>query len=207
MIKYLRSQKGLSLIELLVVVAIIAIVVGIAVPSYYRLKPTIRINGAARQIVGDLMWAKMKAVSENNKYAIVFGTSTTSLASNAYNIYDDDNDDMDNPKDGDPDGSDEAELVKTVIISNNYEGVSFGYIPGTKKTTSAAVLTTPVTFIHHTDISWFKFEPTGRPNKSGGIYLILDEDLTNNRSDRMRAVTVSTAGRVKIWKYTGSGWE
>ncbi|MGR3319085.1 MAG: GspH/FimT family pseudopilin [Candidatus Anammoxibacter sp.] len=211
MIKYLHNQKGLSLIELLVVVAIIAVIIGITIPSYLRLKPTIRINGAARQIVSDLMWAKMKAVSENNDYVIVFGTPTSSLVSNAYNIYDDDNDNMSNLTNGDPEGRMENELVKTVIIPNDFKGVSFDYVPDTMKTTSTDLIDKTVSFQHLGGISWFKFEPTGRANKSGTIYLVLDEDMVNNKRERMRAITVlRNTGRVKIWSYTGSGttgWE
>lgn len=81
----MQNQKGFSLIELIVVMAILGIATGIAVPVYNNMKPQIRLNGAARQVMGDLMWARMQAVSQNNRYRIIF------LNEYQYQILDDDN--------------------------------------------------------------------------------------------------------------------
>lgn len=199
------NQKGFSLIEMVVVAAIIAVISAIAIPAYLNLKPTMRVNGAARQIMADLMWARMKAVSENNNYAISFGTAT-----NTYRIYDDNDNDF---KDV---GIETGELVKTVNIAGDYEGVGYGFVAGVTKPTGGTLNSgdDPVTFTSSEaagNVRWFNFEPSGRANKSGGIYIIPDEDElagTNGRLDRMRAITViNTTGRVRIWNYTGTEWK
>lgn len=192
------NQKGFSLLELIVVVAVVAVVTGIVIPVYFSMKPTIRVNGAARQIQGDFMWARMRAVSENNDYVIAFGEPNKILTNNTYYIYDDDDGDFNTA------GTETGELVKTIVIPNDYEAVGYGYISGIKETDNSTNLSgDAVTFNSGsaTKPIWFSFRPTGRPNILGSIYLILDEDLTNNRKDRMRAITISTAGRVKIWNY------
>ena len=127
MIKYIRNQKGVSIIEILVVVAIIAIVVGMILPSYFRLKPTIRINGAARQIMGDLMWAKMKAVSENNNYVVVFGEAGPDLTNNTYTIYDDNENDFDSAN------IDASESVKKAVIPNQNKMLDLALQPAPRK--------------------------------------------------------------------------
>jgi type IV fimbrial biogenesis protein FimT len=195
------NQKGFTLIEFIVVIAIIVVVAGILIPVYFTMKPTIRLNGAARQIQGDLMWAKMRAVSENNDYAIVFGSAGATgpdLSNNTYYIYDDNNGDF-----NDPAVPDANELVKTVVISDEYKDVIYGFVPGMKDTSGVTLNADdpPVTFLPASNISWFKVEPNGRANKSGSIYLILDEDKTNEIKDRSRAVTVIQTGRVRVYNY------
>jgi len=199
------NQKGFTIFELIVVVAIIVVVTGILIPVYFSMKPTIRVNGAARQIQGDFMWARMRAVSENNNYVITFGSAGPDLSNDTYYIYDDDDNDYSTV------GSETTELVKTVVIPDDYQDVGYGYVSGIKKTDNSTILSgDAVTFIPASGIIWFRFEPNGRSNKNGSIYLILDEDETNGRKDRSRAITViQQTGRVKTYDYndiTGN-WE
>ncbi len=201
----MHNQKGFSLIELIVVITIIAIAVGIIIPVYSSMKPTIRINGAARQIMGDLMWAKMRAVSENNDYVIIFGSAGPDLSNDTYYIYDDDDSDFNPPTVG----TETGELVKTVVISDEYKETGYGYVTGINKTDNITLLAgDAVTFTPADGTIWFKFKPNGRSNKNGGIYLILDEDETSGSKDRSRAVTVLQTGRVRIYNYNNAGnWE
>ncbi len=202
------NQKGFSILELIVVVAIAAVVTGITIPVYFSMKPTIRVNGAARQIQGDFMWARMRAVSENNDYVIAFGEPNQILTNNTYYIYDDDDNDFITV------GTEAGELVKTVVISGEYEGVGYGFVPGMDDTSGGTlnVSDPPVTFtssIPAGNVRWFWFKPNGRANKLGSIYLILDEDKTNGRKDRSRAITVIQTGRIKIYDYNAINdeWE
>lgn len=203
----INSHKSFSLLELLVVIFIIAIVAGIAIPVFYNMRPAILINGAARQIMGDLMWARMRAISENNNYIIVFGKAGPDLANNTYYIYDDDENDFNSA------AIDADELVKTVVLPDRYNEVGYGYVAGINKNNNSTPLTGNAVKFGSTGTAarpiWFSFRPTGRPNLAGSIYLILDMDLTKSEKGRMRVLTVSIAGRVKIWKYDdGIGeWE
>lgn len=105
----MQSQKGFSLIELIVIVTIIAVIIGIAIPVYVSMKPSIQLSGATRQIMSDLMWARMHAISENNEFKVSF------IDSYKYEILDDNND---NGK------FDDGESKITRNIQDKYEGIT-----------------------------------------------------------------------------------
>lgn len=113
-LKKMDKQKGFTLIELMVTIVITAIVTGIALSAYFSLKPKLRVSGAARQIQGDLMWARMQAVKQNNRFRIIF------LNNHQYQILDDD----------DNSGTETAgEWIATKDIQANYGDVTFNPVP------------------------------------------------------------------------------
>ena len=67
-----NKQSGFTLIELMIIIAIMAIFAAIAVPNFLSYLPKSRLNGAARQVMGDLMAARMKAVSLNHSVKVFF---------------------------------------------------------------------------------------------------------------------------------------
>ena len=78
-------KNGFTLIELMIVIAIIAILSAISVPTFSSYMATRRLNGAARQVQGDLMATRMQAVSSNKLVAVSF------INSNQYTIFFDNN--------------------------------------------------------------------------------------------------------------------
>ena len=106
----MRKDSGFTLMEVMIVIGTIAIFSGITASTYSSMKPTLMLNGASRQIQGDLMAARMKAVSENNDYKIFF------LNDHVYTILDDD----------DNDGTaDAGEWSNSKDIQNEYPDVTF----------------------------------------------------------------------------------
>ena len=69
--------RGFSIAEMLVAVALFAILAGIAVPQFIAFRPKNRLNGAARQVYSELMWARSKAVNDNISYVVTFPTNQT----------------------------------------------------------------------------------------------------------------------------------
>lgn len=107
----MRKNAGFTLMEMIVVIAVLAIMTGVAIPGFMSLLPGMRLNGAARQVMGDLMAARMKAVKENNNYKVTF------LDNTRYEIWDDDGSDAANH-----DSETSTNDIKN--IQNNYPGVT-----------------------------------------------------------------------------------
>jgi prepilin-type N-terminal cleavage/methylation domain-containing protein len=68
----LRRRKGFTLVETIVVVAVIGVVSAIAVPQMGILMDRYRLEGAARLISADLQNARMTAIKENRSIRAEF---------------------------------------------------------------------------------------------------------------------------------------
>lgn len=107
-----QTEWGFTLIEMMIVVAVAAIMAGVAVPAFMSMLPGMRLNGASRQVMTDLMAARMDAVKQNNQFRVFFN----SPGANQYQILDDD----------DNDGvADMGEAITTKNIQDNYNDVTF----------------------------------------------------------------------------------
>jgi len=71
------KKEGFSLLELLIVLAIMAIVSAIAAPNFMNYLAQRRLNGAARQVMSDLMSARQRAVTQNINITVAFTSVRT----------------------------------------------------------------------------------------------------------------------------------
>jgi len=107
--RILGNTLGFSLTEILVVLAVLAIFARIAVANYVALRPGLQLNGAAREVLSKLMWARSKAVEQNNQWIITFPTNHT------LQILDDKNNNG---------AADAGEWTQTIDISTDYSNVT-----------------------------------------------------------------------------------
>jgi prepilin-type N-terminal cleavage/methylation domain-containing protein len=80
------NKKGVTLLELIVVMAIIAIGAVLTVPSFGPWLANYRLRTATRDITSTLRTAQMKAVSNNVDYEVFFAGSTYILRRNSLGI-------------------------------------------------------------------------------------------------------------------------
>jgi type IV fimbrial biogenesis protein FimT len=71
-----RSSRGYSLVELIVVMTIVAIVIGIAVPSYKYVTNSNRVSAEVNLLLGDLQYARSEAVKEGSTVSVCQSNST-----------------------------------------------------------------------------------------------------------------------------------
>ena len=72
MLQAFKQTAGFSLLGQLITLTLAGIMLSIAIPGYLKVMPRHRLNGAVRQLTGDLMWARMKAIERNNRHRIFF---------------------------------------------------------------------------------------------------------------------------------------
>ncbi|HXY97501.1 MAG TPA: GspH/FimT family pseudopilin [Steroidobacteraceae bacterium] len=65
-----RGQTGFTLTEVLVVVTIVAILLGVGVPSYKYITNSYRLSAEMNSLVGDLMYARAEAIKEGQPVAV-----------------------------------------------------------------------------------------------------------------------------------------
>lgn len=181
----ISREKGFSLIELLTVVSLMAILAAIAMPNLLKMMPGMRVNTATRQVVSKMLLLRMKVISENKRYQLLF-----TPGGDQYQVQQDGN------RDGDYTDSTDT-IVETLNLPS---GIIFG--TNAIKNTSGEPIDSGSDGVSFSAESC-SFTTTGTV-ESGSVYLIPREDnVAGGRTDRMRAISIANTGRVKAWRYTG----
>jgi prepilin-type N-terminal cleavage/methylation domain-containing protein len=88
-----RDVAGLSLVELMVAVAIIALVTAIAIPSFLAGKPLRELKADTLDVAGNLKFAKLSAVKNRVNTGLYFnntGAAVNGVSPKGYCVYEDD---------------------------------------------------------------------------------------------------------------------
>ncbi len=188
-------SRGITLIEITVVMLVIGIAVAVAAPSLTRALQTYRLNSGAQQIADAFQLARFAAVRSNSAQSVFFNTSNNSLAvgqttaATATLL---------------PPGVRFASptVAAPAIVAN--AAANAGTIAGQQSNAQAAISFPTVT--GQTNFHQAAFTSRGLPQVTPGavnwVY------LTNTRNE-LAAVTITSAGSTRIWRWnpTSSQWE
>jgi len=75
--RFLHNNRGVTMSNLIVTVGIFFILAAIAVPNLVAQQPSRRLNGATRQVLANLVWARGQAAAENKQFVVTFTNNTT----------------------------------------------------------------------------------------------------------------------------------
>ena len=70
--RFIRSSKGFTLIETMVLVAIIGVLVGLTIPSFASYLAKQKVIGARSQLMADIQYARSLAIARRTTFRIDF---------------------------------------------------------------------------------------------------------------------------------------
>jgi type IV fimbrial biogenesis protein FimT len=147
--RILLNGRGFTLGEMMTVAGVISVMVAIAVPNYLSFQPTMRLNGAAREVLGKLMWARAQAVQNNNTSVVTFLTDHT------FQVFNDAN----------GNGTADANETITIDLQTDYSDVTFTVSGSTSTPTfngrGTAASDTTVTITNSSGSKTVTVSPTG----------------------------------------------
>ena len=74
----MQKTSGFTLMELMVTIAIIAILSAIVIPNFIAWVPKFKLGGASRDVLGILQKTRVQAVKDNSSYVLMFDTGNES---------------------------------------------------------------------------------------------------------------------------------
>jgi len=69
-----RRQAGFTLVEMMIVVAIIAIIAAIGIPSLSRMMPRVKLANNSRTLANEIAGLRMQAIAQSTEFRMVFDT-------------------------------------------------------------------------------------------------------------------------------------
>ena len=173
-------SQGFSLLELMIVIAIIAIMTGIAIPNFISSRPRAQIKKATRDLYSNMQLAKVKALRDSSEWAIQFNTAADSY-------------DLLSAKGADDTWNTGDDTVFKTVELDFYPGIVYGSLHGPRPGSSSDP-SDGVSF----GSNRLEFNPDGS-SSSGTVYF-------NNDDDTCAVGAASSAGRIKAWHNYGGGW-
>ncbi|RLA97333.1 MAG: prepilin-type cleavage/methylation domain-containing protein [Deltaproteobacteria bacterium] len=179
------NEKGITLIEIMVVIGILAIVSAFAYPNFKNWLPGYRLKQAARNLFSDMQKVRMNAIKRGINMAIVFDTTN-----NRYLIC------SSAGADGNWSTLSDNTVDETVDLTSYKSGIRYGH--GNATTALGGSFDTDnVTFPNNTVI----FTPRGVLGSGGGYCYI------ENEKDSTYAIGALTTGVIMLKKWYGSSWQ
>lgn len=181
-----KAETGFSLVECIVIFAVIATVLGIATPKIARAMRQYKINIAMRQMADLIQKAKVEAVAENRKASLVVDSASRKFGLVVYD--------------------DNQNIIRTDYLPMP-DGVIFARPAGVTAPLAGVPTISDISFPPQSgsttkfqqDFTSRGFLKVANPGDMQAIYF-------GNGGD-YRAITVNRIGGVQTWKWDANVWK
>ena len=175
----MKKESGFTLLEMVVVIAVIGILSAIAIPNFIAWLSNRRVNSAARQMVSLLQNARIEAARAGANVVVTFDPDGNSVIDGNYEVFVDDGEgtgdaDLNGRPDGWGNGTHDA----------GERTIAADWIPP-----GVILIDTPPPFGGGAGET--RFDSRGMPNQAGPIR------LTNSRGHTL-IITLSRGGSVRV---------
>ncbi len=194
----MKGIKGLTLIELTVVMCILAVMVMISIPNIGRWIPRYRLRGAVRDVASTMQLARLGAIKDNREWAIQFD-----INAQTYTILSDDGGDgaWGTADDIGYKGDVSPWALSTRSLAD-YRNVSFGD-NGYGSWFDGSDVEDGITFRNNR----VEFRPDGTAGPALLNGLVGSTYLQNNRGDASCArVRFTATGAIEVVHWDGGAW-
>jgi Tfp pilus assembly protein FimT len=199
MIRKKKGTEGVTLIELVVVMCILAVMVMISIPNIGRWLPRYRLRSGVRDVASSMQLARLGAIKDNREWAIQFDTN-----GQTYTVLSDDGpDDTWGTADDVGFKGDASPWTQSTRRLADYRNVSFGD-NGYGSWFDGSGVGDGVTFVNNR----VEFNPDGTagPDLLNGI--VGSAYLRNNRGDASCArIRFTATGAIEVAHWDGDSWE
>jgi len=182
-----KSERGVGMVELMVVVVIVLITTVIALPNFLQIYRSSQLSGGATQMADILKQTRFEAIRRNTSIT----SRTTVPASGATQIYVDSN------------GNSQWNQGETItIFSGSVKPVAAGGVPGTTSLASAVGSGITLTAVSPT-AGTYTFDARGAVSPAA-VYV---QYVANTQIPSLgyRAVVLLPSGSIQVWTADSSG--
>jgi len=193
-----QNDKGVTLVELIITIAIISILAGIGIPQYGRFVANSKVRSAANDLLQNMRLARTMAIKENRNYLVTFNEAGANTYSMGFDG--DGNNRLTDPADGYGAGN-----IRTVDLAISYgSDVSFGTAadegPDERDTCPACIAVTGSTVAFGGTAGPVRqvFNPEGTISFTGSVFL-----MHSIRGFTYMLRISNQAGKIDVWKWDG----
>jgi Tfp pilus assembly protein FimT len=180
------GARGLSVLELVVSLALILVISGMAISPITKTVKTYQLNDAANQVAGIVKFTRFEAIRRNTSIRCVNSQAGAYAQADIW-------------ADNDGDGV-EGPTEKQILLTPNATLVSAGVVPSTGALAAAANIPTLTAISPGSDS--IKFDQRGAVVASPPAVYVFYVGNTSP-SGGFRAVIVLPSGSVQVWTYAG----